>query len=444
MPSGHTRAIRAGFAVALAVVMGGRAGAQMTIPGLGGGVPPLAPGLGAPAALPGAAAPVAAAPRTLWSFFGLSHESLAACRAKFCATPLGSMANNMVLPYASMTGGLVPQLCPPVPTDAQAAALAASQGPNSAEAVAAKIKQDEAEAKARRAAVRYLSTVDCHYWPEAEAALIVSLRDDRNECVRYEAALALLNGCCCTEKTIEALNIVVSGSEKDGKPSETSERVRATAFAALQSCLCKYQPKPAKPLEPAVPIPLERTDGAVPAGLAARAPRPALEPQFRRVAYYYQTLPLRPAREVVAEAQATVARLTGNPSTSRVLVTGQRTVYHALARAAGPQEPAPAAAEPALPAAQSAPSPVSAQSQSQTQASPAGPPAPAAAPFAAGPPPVVPSRTAPAPPAAGAPPAPPRDAVVRTAFTPPSQPTIPRGQRSLLGVFRRSLNPEPK
>src|SRR5256885_11485017 len=35
-----------------------------------------------------------------------------------------------------------------------------------AETTAAKIKADEAGANARRAAVRYLGTVDCHYYPE--------------------------------------------------------------------------------------------------------------------------------------------------------------------------------------------------------------------------------------------------------------------------------------
>ena len=178
------------------------------------------------------------------------------------------MLNGLLGPGSAMTGGLVPMFCPAVPTDGQLAAAIAAGGPTGAEAVAAKIKQDEADAKARRAAIRYLSTASCHYWPEAEAAIIGGLRDDRNECVRYEAALALLNGCCCTAKTIEALNIVVSGSEKDGKPSELSERVKQVSLAALQGCLLRYHP-------PAQPIPLERPEPASGSNAPGGTCRPA-------------------------------------------------------------------------------------------------------------------------------------------------------------------------
>jgi hypothetical protein len=392
--------------------MTGRVEAQFSIPGAGGGPGAGIAGLGG--AVPAATTAVpTATPQTLWSFLGLSKQNLAACQAKLCASPLGTMANNMVMPYSSMTGGLVPSLCPAVPSASQLADLAATKGPNSAEAVAAKIKQDEADAKARRAAVRYLSTVDCHYWPEAEGALIVALRDDRNECVRYEAALALLNGCCCTEKTIEALNIVVSGSEKDGKPSETSERVRGTAFAALQGCLAKYHPRKPKPLEPPEPIPLERPDEASPAGTGAAAHAVVLDPQFRRVAYYYQTLPLRPASLVVAEAHETVARLGGRPPAARILRTGERSVYHALARAANP----PVAAE------------VTATSQGTATE----------APFAAPAPPLVPREPSPSNSPARTAEAP-RDAVAPASFSPSPPPANPaKGQRSLLDVLRRSL-----
>jgi hypothetical protein len=102
------------------------------------------------------------------------------------------------------------------------------------EMAATKIKVDEAGAPARRAAIQYLATVKCHYFPEAEAALIAALRCDRNEVVRYEAAQALAKGCCCTSKTVEALQLVVTGSERDGNPAETSERVRAAALVALE------------------------------------------------------------------------------------------------------------------------------------------------------------------------------------------------------------------
>ena len=289
---------------------------------------------------------VAAAPRTLWGFFGLSAANLGACKAKLCASPVGTMLNSTLMPFSSMTGGLIPTCCPTVPSDAQVAALAAAGGPTGPEAVAAKIKQDEAEAKARRAAVRYLSTVDCHYWPEAEAALITALRDDRNECVRYEAAMALLNGCCCTTKTIEALNIVVSGSEKDGKPSESSERVRGVSLSALQRCTLRVQ-------VPAEPVPLERPE---PASVTMTMPMTTeeLPPGFQRVEYYFKTLKSVPPALIVASAKQTLARFgPGGPAApvaTETLVTGERSVLHALTRASATAIPAPARPAPAAPA----------------------------------------------------------------------------------------------
>jgi hypothetical protein len=322
--------------VAIGVVLlgvGNVANAQMpSIPGIPGGAPGAAGGLAGGDALASGQAGLAAVPaqRTIWGFFGITPANCAACRQRICASPLGAMLNGLVGPAATMTGGLIPTFCPAVPTDAQVAAAAAAGGPTGAEAVAAKIKQDEADAKARRAAIRYLSTASCHYWPEAEAAIIGGLRDDRNECVRYEAALALLNGCCCTAKTIEALNIVVAGSEKDGKPSELSERVKQVSLAALQGCLLRYHP-------PAQPIPLERPE---PASASASNTPEQLPPGFQRVAYYYQTIKDVPPELIVAEAGRTIDRATAlGASTS--LITGKRTVYHALARAATTPDPIP-------------------------------------------------------------------------------------------------------
>jgi hypothetical protein len=343
--------VLAGFSgVARAQVPGipalpGGAGAGLGGAGLGGA------GLGG-AGLGGAGiSSVAAAPRTLWGFFGLSAANLGACKAKLCASPVGTMLNSTLMPFSSMTGGLIPMCCPTVPSDAQVAALAAAGGPTGPEAVAAKIKQDEAEAKARRAAVRYLSTVDCHYWPEAEAALITALRDDRNECVRYEAAMALLNGCCCTTKTVEALNIVVSGSEKDGKPSESSERVRGVSLSALQRCMLRVR-------VPAEPVPLERPE---PASVTMTMPMTMttedLPPGFQRVEYYFKTLKSVPPAVIVASAKQTLARFGPGgqaPVATETLVTGERSVLHALTRAtataAAPPTPAPARPAPAAPA----------------------------------------------------------------------------------------------
>src|SRR5262249_35354741 len=147
---------------------------------------------------------------------------------------LFQLLNNSLNPARALSGGMIPNPCP----DYSAADLA--KPPTSAEGAAAAIKKDEAESKARRAAVRYLGTVDCNYWPEAKKALINSLRADKNECVRLEAAMALGHGCCCNRDTIRALTLTVTGSKEDGNPAEDCERVKAAAMAALEHCLSCY------------------------------------------------------------------------------------------------------------------------------------------------------------------------------------------------------------
>jgi hypothetical protein len=133
---------------------------------------------------------------------------------------------------AAMSGGLITNRCAKNAIDNDIA----NKPPDSSEGAAARIKKDEADAKARRDAVRFLGTVDCNYWPEATEALVLSLRKDPNECVRFEAALSLGNGCCCNEKTIYALQLSITMCDKDGAPPERSDRVRAAAADALARC----------------------------------------------------------------------------------------------------------------------------------------------------------------------------------------------------------------
>ena len=216
------------------------------------GVPPGAEaGLGALGGGAGLGAAPAAAPRTVWGMLGITHANLAACKLKICRSPLGPMVSSMTAgPLGALSGGLLSNCCPP-PTAAEIAALEAKGGAQGAGAVAAKIQADEADAKARVVAVEYLGTVDCRYWKEAQVALLNALRADRNECVRYAAARAFNNGCCCSKEVIETLRIVVAGEDSDGFPAESSSRIRATAFAALQNCLMKVQSNlPPEPLEP--------------------------------------------------------------------------------------------------------------------------------------------------------------------------------------------------
>jgi len=170
------------------------------------------------------------------------------------------MANNLVTgPLGGVSGGLIPPLCPPAPTPGQIAALE-SKAPGGVEATSAKIKASEADAKARVAAVEYLGTVDCTRWKEATKAIVNALRADPNECVRYAAARVLNSGCCCNKVTIEALKVCVAGEDKDGNPPETSSRVKAAAFNALQNCLMKVP----EVLPQEEPKRIEREHGTVP------------------------------------------------------------------------------------------------------------------------------------------------------------------------------------
>src|SRR5271169_3551600 len=91
--------------------------------GLGGSALGTA-GAGAVPAAASAAAP--AAPRTLWSFLGLSPTSLQnaqttvhACKDKFCQSQFGQMIGSFSSgPVAGLTGGFLPSLCPPAPSAA--------------------------------------------------------------------------------------------------------------------------------------------------------------------------------------------------------------------------------------------------------------------------------------------------------------------------------------
>jgi hypothetical protein len=280
---------------------------------------------GAGGALGAATGAAPAQPATLWSFLGLSKAQKAACLQEICNNPLlGPASNAMLAPMSLMTGGLFSGLCPP--------SSAFGQGGSPAQQVASAVAADEASAKERVAAVEYLATVDCHYWPDVEEAIIASLRADKNECVRYAAAKALISGCCCGKKTIEALTIVVNRSDKDGNPSENSDRVVAAACTALQRCLAVYcDEKPltpeelpeALPEEPAGREPatattdtnsgngfateLARLPGPLPADVTKKAVDPAslaIPPKIR--AYYRVKLASKPREDVIIESFQTL------------------------------------------------------------------------------------------------------------------------------------------
>jgi hypothetical protein len=258
-------------------------------------------------AAPVAAAP-AAAPANLWTFLCCPPGKLEACKAKFCACPLGQLINQMMAPAAALSGGIIGNCCPPNAPNPADLALP-SDTPAGA---AAQIKADEAAAKKRREAVRYLGTVDCHYWPEAQKALIVALRADRNECVRLEAAIALGRGCCCTKNTIIALSITVAGSDRDGNPSENCERVRAAAAASLSHCLgcladvvpLSLEPTPTNAGPPPEgPRPVEKIPVPPPPPLPVPPP-PGVDGKAVTPASYYQQVDKVPMKDIVIVARA--------------------------------------------------------------------------------------------------------------------------------------------
>jgi serine/threonine protein kinase len=123
--------------------------------------------------------------------------------------------------------------------------------PDTPEGAMARIRLDKAQATKRCEAIRELANVDCHYWPEAEISLINALRQDRDESVRLEAALALEKGNCVGKSSIKALRIVTSGQDEDGRPSEKSERVKDAARKALKACeeIYEKQKPPENPPE---------------------------------------------------------------------------------------------------------------------------------------------------------------------------------------------------
>jgi PBS lyase HEAT-like repeat len=210
------------------------------------------------------------------------------CRSD-CKPPshpfLGHVARTSVTPICAAVGLLMPPRCGEPPTKEEVARMIVDGGYSPAEITAAKIQIDEAQASARRAAVRYLATIDWHYFPEAESALIAAMRADRVEMVRHEAAFALGNCRALTEKTLEALNMTALGLELDGNPAESSERVRSAARSSLHRCssrgLCLPPPDPQ--VAPTVawlapdPFTIQTTGYYVPTYVPVAAPIPQHE-----------------------------------------------------------------------------------------------------------------------------------------------------------------------
>ncbi len=242
-------------------------------------------------------------------------SSIGGCFKGCCNKPLGRLINGAIKPLEMATGGVIPAPCPDPdePSKHGDGAGGSSQGgPPGPQQAAQAIKKDQAQAKARCQAVQYLATVPCHYYPEAEAALIQALRTDRSECVRWEAAHALAQGCCCTKKTIEALKIVVAGSQKDGNPSEKSFRVQVEALNALERCLtmCGTSAEPNRPEFPApapqseaIPTPLPQPKRPeLPLGQDG----PTAAPSSVQQVNYYEEIEKQSTESLLVEARRLV------------------------------------------------------------------------------------------------------------------------------------------
>ncbi|MGF1581035.1 MAG: HEAT repeat domain-containing protein [Gemmataceae bacterium] len=308
---------REGFVLLMLLTIGSVSWGQPAVPGA-----PAVPGVPATPGAPAAAGAAAGGGGgNIWSFLSRTPAQREAKRARFCNSLCGQVFGSVLTPVNAFTGGLIEGPCAaPLLEDL-------AQPGDSAVGAAARIKQDELAAKERRAAVRYLSTVDCRRWPEAEEALILALRGDRNECVRFEAALALGRGCCCTPKTVEAMSITAAGSTRDGFPEERSKRVREAARISLNHCLScladqgpplapvLHSPQPTVPgnLPPErLPFPQDQEQGPEPKEggkeegkkTVAQAPKKpkTLAPAVRRAAYYQQ-VEKKPLRRVAGQAQ---------------------------------------------------------------------------------------------------------------------------------------------
>ncbi|MCH7688875.1 MAG: hypothetical protein IH899_19695 [Planctomycetes bacterium] len=143
--------------------------------------------------------------------------------------------------------------------------------------LASKIKAGQVDAKNRVVAIKFLGTVDCAAYPDAQVMLIDSLKNDPSERVRLEAAKAIkeqfgrgkdeglsaiftsrrekrrYDHCrgCCGEDALNALSEVAYERDETGCHLEPSERVRKEAREALTVCVsCCSEQSAEMPIEP--------------------------------------------------------------------------------------------------------------------------------------------------------------------------------------------------
>src|SRR5829696_4328673 len=78
----------------------------------GGPAPPATAGAAGAGTAGAAGAGGAAAPKNIWSFFMKTPEQKAQCKAHFCNSRIGQFINNLLVPAAGISGGLIGPICP--------------------------------------------------------------------------------------------------------------------------------------------------------------------------------------------------------------------------------------------------------------------------------------------------------------------------------------------
>ncbi len=147
------------------------------------------------------------------------------------------------------------------PQAATGASPAPAKPPASATEVAGKlaVQTSPAKIKAKVKAIRFLGQQDCLCYPEVVDALLDAL-DDCAEEVRFEALLALRNGCtggfckaciggklppnylgcnccACQDKVLARLSRLLLDQNINGTLKECSKRVRKLAAQMIQECI---------------------------------------------------------------------------------------------------------------------------------------------------------------------------------------------------------------
>ncbi|MFQ3648937.1 MAG: hypothetical protein SNJ75_01285, partial [Gemmataceae bacterium] len=150
---------------------------------------------------------------------------------------------------------------------------------------------------------------DSRYWPEVQEALLLSLRCDPSEAVRWEAARALGRGLNCSKSTLRALTICVNASQEDGHPAEASPRVRAAARKALEHYVYHFERFVSKniPLSPVGAEPRSasgsKIDGAYQTAMKSTPVAPIAVAYYKQVATSSWDQVLQDARRVLVLRQ---------------------------------------------------------------------------------------------------------------------------------------------